>query len=153
AASGLVVPYSPEYRASGTDTAFLEQLAQVADGRVLTNPEEAFTPNLPPVEGRAPLAPWLLGLALLLLPLDIAARRLAFGNLDAESWLRRRRQQAVAQAAASAPVVAPLERLRLRRTVRTTGPQPAAPLMQRAEPQEANPQTDGVNKPAPQQET
>jgi hypothetical protein len=79
ATTGLVVPYSPEYRTIGTDTSFLKLLAP-AGGGTLLNPNDtsaAFTQNLPPVFSAVPITFLLLTLAALLLPIDIAARRLS----------------------------------------------------------------------------
>jgi uncharacterized membrane protein len=77
--TGMVVPYSPEYRTQGTNARFLTLLAQ-ADGGALLRPNDtaaSFAPNLPPASAAIPITFLLLTLAALLLPLDIAARRLA----------------------------------------------------------------------------
>lgn len=80
----LVVPYSPEYAAPGeqaTDPRLVE-LARRTGGRVLSRPEQAFDP----IEGArssTELWPYLLLLAALLLPLDVASRRL---HLRAGDW-------------------------------------------------------------------
>lgn len=76
---GLVVPYSPEFRTMGTDTRFLTLLAHAGGGSVLASSDyaAAFTSNLAPVSAALPITFWLLALAALLLPIDIAARRLA----------------------------------------------------------------------------
>ncbi|HEU0002602.1 MAG TPA: glutamine amidotransferase [Ktedonobacteraceae bacterium] len=77
--TGLVVPYSPEYSTSGTDLNFLSQLAHAGGGSVLTadNYAAAFTPNLPPVYAALSITFWLFAIAALLLPIDIALRRLS----------------------------------------------------------------------------
>jgi uncharacterized membrane protein len=77
--TGLVVPYSPEFSSSGTDIHFLNQLAHAGDGSVL-NPNDtasAFSTNLPPVYASLSIVFWLFALAALLLPVDIALRRLS----------------------------------------------------------------------------
>jgi uncharacterized membrane protein len=77
--TGLVVPYSPEFSSSGTDMRFLNQLAH-ADGGIVLNPNDtasAFSQNLPPVYSSLSIIFWLFGLAALLLPVDIALRRLS----------------------------------------------------------------------------
>jgi uncharacterized membrane protein len=77
--AGLVVPYSSEYRSSGTDLRFLGLLAR-AGGGALLGPKDfalAFSQNLPPANSTVPITFWLLALAALLLPVDIALRRLA----------------------------------------------------------------------------
>ena len=92
AATGLVVPYSPEYQTQGTNTNFLKTLAQAGGGHFLTttDPASAFNQKLAPASASLPMTFWLLALAALLLPLDIAARRMA--GLDifviAYKWLR-----------------------------------------------------------------
>lgn len=77
--SGLVVPYSPEYLNTGTDIGFLTLLAHTAGGSLLGLNENAaaFAPNLPPVSAAIPITFELLALAALLLPVDIALRRLS----------------------------------------------------------------------------
>ena len=87
AATGLVVPYSPEFlpRAGGAE--FLARLAAEGGGTVLERPTDAYTGTAPPVRASLPLWPWCLALAALVLPLDIAARRLFFDPGDlAEVW-------------------------------------------------------------------
>ncbi len=77
--SGLVVPYSPEFNTSGTDLRFLNLLAHTGGGSML-GPEDyaaAFAPNLPSVYAALPITFWLFALAALLLPIDIALRRLS----------------------------------------------------------------------------
>src|SRR5947209_4726524 len=77
--TGLVVPYSPEFHTLGTDVRFLTLLAHAGNGALLGPGETtaAFASNLPPVSAAIPITFWLLALAALLLPIDIAARRLA----------------------------------------------------------------------------
>ncbi|GAB4539312.1 MAG: VWA domain-containing protein [Anaerolineae bacterium] len=90
---GLVVPYSPEYRASGTDTALLSQLARLTGGGPLLEPAAAFTHDLPAADrAREFWAPLLLVVALLFL-LDVALRRVMLGPRDVRrgiAWLRER---------------------------------------------------------------
>jgi hypothetical protein len=77
--TGLVVPYSPEFASSGTDTHFLNQLAHAGNGSVLdpNDTSSAFSTNLPPVYTSLSIVFWLFALAALLLPVDIALRRLS----------------------------------------------------------------------------
>ncbi len=82
ATTGMIVPYSPEFKTVGTDTAFLKRLAQAGGGSLL-NPNDiaaAFSQNLTPVTAALPITFLLLALAALLLPIDIATRRLS--NLE-----------------------------------------------------------------------
>ena len=80
---GLIVPYAPDYRDSGADEATLQAIAAAGGGALLTRPSQAFADNAPPVDAPTPLQVPLLLLALLLLPLDVAARRLV---LEREDW-------------------------------------------------------------------
>jgi uncharacterized membrane protein len=77
--TGLVVPYSPEYSSSGTDLHFLNVLALAGGGSMLNTNDtaSAFSPNLPPVYTGISIIFWLFALAALLLPIDIALRRLS----------------------------------------------------------------------------
>ncbi len=79
ATTGVVVPYSPEYNSSGTDLNFLSQLAHAGGGSILdaNTYAAAFTPNLPPVYAALSITFWLFAIAALLLPIDIALRRLS----------------------------------------------------------------------------
>ncbi len=92
--TGLVVPYSPEYRTQGTGLPFLIQLAHDGNGSLLstTNMAAAFAQNLSPVSASLPLAFFLLALAALLLPVDVALRRLSSVEFLAlgYQWLRKR---------------------------------------------------------------
>lgn len=77
--TGLVVPYSPEYLSMGTDTRFLKLLAQAGGGTILGSNDQAaaFASNLQAVSAAVPIVFWLLALAALLLPVDVALRRLS----------------------------------------------------------------------------
>ncbi|MCY3718175.1 MAG: VWA domain-containing protein [Anaerolineaceae bacterium] len=86
--AGWVRGYSAEYDsgASGTrgaDRALLRELAGITGGRDMTEtPALAFEHNLQAREAATPLWPWLLLTALLLLPLDIAVRRVVITRGD-----------------------------------------------------------------------
>ena len=73
--SGFVVPYSPEYRAGGTDDTFLEALAKRTGGRLIRDPDQAFLHDLPAVGAPRPLWPLLVVLAALLFVADVGIRR------------------------------------------------------------------------------
>jgi len=83
---GLVVPYSPEYRALGTDNATLSAIARAGGGVLLTDASSAFNLPVPPVHAVQPIGELLLVLAILLFPLDIALRRLVFSAEDLPVW-------------------------------------------------------------------
>ncbi len=128
ATTGLVVPYSPEFRSQGVDLRFLQLLARAGGGTVL-NPADsasAFTQNLMPVSAAIPITFLLLALAALLLPVDIAVRRLSsleFLTLGFQ-WLLSRvgihRPGAAGQTAqhVRGPVIAPLSNIRAKRQAR-----------------------------------
>jgi hypothetical protein len=75
--TGFSQPYPVELRTFRTNTALLERLRQATGGQILVNPADALKPVRNPGNSIAEL--WLLFLigALVLLPLDIAVRRLA----------------------------------------------------------------------------
>ncbi len=73
---GFVVPYSPEYRAAGTDDAFLDTLARRTGGRLIQDPEQAFVHDLPAVGAPRPLWPYLLALAAFVFVADVGVRRI-----------------------------------------------------------------------------
>ncbi|HEY3314138.1 MAG TPA: VWA domain-containing protein [Bacillota bacterium] len=136
AMSGVAVPYSPEYRPSPVDPGFLSRLASAAGGASLQRPEEAFSHNLPKDRGRVDAWPWLLGLAALLMPFDVAARRVFVSKADLQaiwSTVAGRRRIVAARIEASTPT---LERLRRRKELADSvlparsevRPGPAAPL-------------------------
>ena len=84
---GLIVPYSPEYRVLSPNTELLRDLARVTGGGQLTDPAQAFAHTLTAVERVRPVWSWLLLLAVLLFPLDVAVRRVLVTRQDlAEAW-------------------------------------------------------------------
>jgi uncharacterized membrane protein len=90
---GLVVPYSPEYRAGGTDPALLNQLARLTGGGQLLEPAAAFIHNLPSADrAREFWAPLLLIVALLF-PLDVALRRVMLGPGDVRKGITSLRER------------------------------------------------------------
>jgi uncharacterized membrane protein len=119
---GLVVPYSPEYQAVGTDRAYLNDLAHQTGGGELPEPGAAFLHNLPVAE-RAREIWWpLLLLVTLLFPLDVALRRVMLGPSDlgqGVAWLRQRlpapREAVVARERALARLFEARDRVRGRR--------------------------------------
>jgi hypothetical protein len=83
--TGWVMSYSPEYRASGLadGAALLADIAAQTGGRSLIDaPGEAFAHTLQARAGFTPVWPNLVLLAMLLLPVDIAVRRLIITRSD-----------------------------------------------------------------------
>lgn len=107
ATRGFVISYSPEYAADNPDPTLMRDLANIGGGQVLDPGQAAavFERNLPPASSAMPLWPWLLSLFVILLPVDIALRRLVFGRADLRRLVQRL-QQAIAQPAAQ-PAPAP----------------------------------------------
>ena len=118
--AGLVVPYSPEYGELKGSTDLLERLAAITGGKVISSPSESFGPGLPPAYGDVPLAWWLLMAVAILLPLDIALRRLNLSHTEAWAWLSTAKAWAPKGRASLQPeAVSPvLENLRQRRAGR-----------------------------------
>ncbi|RMF79077.1 MAG: VWA domain-containing protein, partial [Chloroflexi bacterium] len=89
--SGWVLSYSPEYSLAqtGANTELLEDIAVLTGGRSLQDdPSAAFAHNLDARNAVTPIWQWLLIVAVALLPLDIAVRRLVITRRD----LQRARQ-------------------------------------------------------------
>src|SRR5207253_2812195 len=70
---GFVVPYSPEYRAGGTDADFLDMLARRTGGRSIHDPSQAFLHDLPAAGAPRPLWPYFLALAALVFVAAVGA--------------------------------------------------------------------------------
>ena len=112
--TGLVVPYSPEYRDLGTDTATLRAIAQAGGGTLLSSLSNIFKLPVPQVTATQSISELLLILAILLFPIDIALRRLVFRIEDVPAWQAAFRPQ---RAARSKPVPAEATVTRLRERV------------------------------------
>jgi Mg-chelatase subunit ChlD/uncharacterized membrane protein len=102
--TGMVVPYSPEYRHSGQGNTLLRELARTTGGTILESPSAAFAPAQQPITQARPLRPLLLLLAALLFPADVAVRRLHLARSDwrrVATWLQARapRRQATQRTA------------------------------------------------------
>ena len=81
--NGWVMSYSAEYIPRENDDALLARLAEITDGRSLADvPEDVFAHNLDARVATAPIWNWLVLLAILLLPIDIAVRRLILTRSD-----------------------------------------------------------------------
>ena len=75
---GVQLPYSDEYKLVDTNTQMLEQLANTANGKRLTNPEEVFRPFDAKGFEQQLFAQWLVFIAMLLFFSDITLRRFGF---------------------------------------------------------------------------
>jgi uncharacterized membrane protein len=148
--TGMVVPYSPEFRTQGTDIRFLKLLAQ-AGGGILLNPNDpttTFMQALTPVSAAIPIAFWLLTLAALLLPIDVGLRRLSSLEFLSASyqWLVAHfplRQTKVATVAptpqsSESPLGTQLNAVRAKREARRQAA-PAKPMLPKETPHTATP--------------
>lgn len=87
--SGWVMSYSPEYTTTAPNEALLASLAEITGGQSLADvPGDVFAAAAEPRTAVSPVWPHLLLAALLLLPFDIAIRRLLLTRSD---WRRFRR--------------------------------------------------------------
>ncbi|MCA9918843.1 MAG: hypothetical protein KC445_12870, partial [Anaerolineales bacterium] len=86
--SGWVLGYSPEYREFETNPQLLENIAALTGGQDLLGLETAvFNHTLPSEATTRPVWVWLTLLAVILLPIDIAVRRLVITKRDWErAW-------------------------------------------------------------------
>jgi uncharacterized membrane protein/Mg-chelatase subunit ChlD len=87
--AGAVVPQSAEYGGDGANVALLEVLASRTGGRMNLAPAAAFAANLSSRGAVREIGLPLLWLALLLLPFDIALRRLLFAPDQVAAALRK----------------------------------------------------------------
>ncbi len=94
--AGWVLGYSPEYAELSGNPALLASLAAQTGGRALDTaegtapgPAAVFAHDLAAAPAAQPIWPWLTLAAALLLPLDVAARRLTFTKRDwAQAWAK-----------------------------------------------------------------
>jgi Mg-chelatase subunit ChlD len=81
--TGWALSYSPEYQRLDSDPDLLMRLVTLTNGKVASaDPADVFTHDLKSTRGSRPIWPWLLLLAALLLPFDIAVRRLIITKQD-----------------------------------------------------------------------
>ncbi|MBV6402064.1 MAG: hypothetical protein CNIPEHKO_02368 [Anaerolineales bacterium] len=81
--TGWALSYSPEYKRLDPDPDLLLRLAALSNGEVATsNPADVFLHNLDATRASRPIWQWLILLAVLLLPFDIASRRLIITKQD-----------------------------------------------------------------------
>jgi Ca-activated chloride channel family protein len=113
---GLVEPVAAEYRLLGVNLPLLAALRSATGGREITLPAEPWVHDLKTTSTFTELWPWLLVLALLLWPLDVALRRVSLGRrelADARGWVGRTvraRRTAAPRTAASEGLLAARER-------------------------------------------
>lgn len=75
--SGYVIPSAPELRRLGSNEALLKEMASITGGRAVSDPATAFSrEGMASAPGWEPLWPYLLALSLVLLPVEVAIRRI-----------------------------------------------------------------------------
>lgn len=79
--TGFAVGYSPEYKAIGPNTSAMSRAATLTGGKELASGAEAYAHDLAAVISTRPLWWPLALLALLLLPIEVAVRRIKLGAL------------------------------------------------------------------------
>jgi len=146
--TGWALAYSPEYRSFKGDPDYLKFIAGLTGGGLVDNPQSIFAHNLKVENASLPVWPWLLLAATLLLPFDIAVRRLILTRTDVAkmaAWL------GIGRAAQPAPVGA--SRVGTLLAVKDRGPRAgrsAAPQATQATPTvEAGDQAIGAPTPTP----
>jgi len=149
---GLVEPVAAEYRLLGVNLPFLASLRAATGGHEISLATDPWRHDLKLTSSFTELWPWLLVLALLLWPLDIALRRVSIGRrelADARASILRRvrsRRVAAPRTAAAEGMLAARERAAggaaraalLRRPDQTA---PGAPDAPAAKPATAGPAT------------
>jgi hypothetical protein len=90
---GLVAPTPAEYRLLGANEPLLGAIRSATGGKTLLTPASAWVHDLRATSRATDLWPWLLILALLLWPLDVALRRVSLGRrelADGRRWIVQR---------------------------------------------------------------
>ena len=134
---GIVSPAAEEYRRLGIDADALASYAAAGRGRELPliaedGPNAVWTHDIEASAFPTPIWPWLLLLAILLVPLDVGVRRVALSRADfrrAGAWAARRAGMGHREAEA-VPGLAELRAARdrsVRRADRGTTPAAVAP--------------------------
>ncbi|HEX8025861.1 MAG TPA: glutamine amidotransferase, partial [Candidatus Limnocylindrales bacterium] len=113
---GLVEPVAAEYRLLGINESLLATLRTATGGTEVLLPTDPWKHDLRSTSTFTELWPWLLVLALLLWPLDVALRRVSIGRrelADGRAWVVRRwrgRGAAAPRSAATEGLLASRER-------------------------------------------
>jgi uncharacterized membrane protein len=92
ASAGYSLAYPPEYRSFEANLPLLEEISQATGGRRLERPQDVWRELPNPGETIQDLWRTLLLAACLLLPFDVAVRRLAVSPADVWNWIRRKRE-------------------------------------------------------------
>jgi hypothetical protein len=127
--SGWTLSYSPEYKHLNSDPDFLVRLVALSGGEFASStPADVFTHDLKTTRAARPVWPWLILFAALLLPFDIASRRLIITRQDMirlREWILQKleiRKPVVPQKAEPAPHLQPLFKAKERAREETPSP-------------------------------
>jgi uncharacterized membrane protein len=136
--TGGVLPYSPEYNSIGTNSFLLSRLSELGGGDLLSleKAKEVFTRQR--IAARSPKDIWLplLMLAACLFPLDVAVRRLMWGEEEWNSAKSRFKRRGKSDAKPATPRDESIgQLLKTKQQTRTT--QPATPEQSTLTPPEA----------------
>lgn len=144
--TGLTVSYSPEYAMPTDGEQALRGWLEAGGGSLLIEPEEVFSRDLPRKWETQHMAEWLLMLAALLWPVDVAARRLQLPDQWWSRFVRSRQRQQAGAKSEQQSVLAKFHQKRasIQRTPPDYGIQP--PVKQ-AEGNEAGPGTTASRQP------
>lgn len=151
--SGWVLGYSPEYAEFETNPQLLASLAALTGGRVLTDAVTAVFDHTLPIEAATrPIWPWLTLIAVLLLPFDIAVRRLVITRRDWQrAWAATfgRWQPATVQPVQRTEQVSRLFQAKQRAGTQSTHADPATEAPPPIQRQDAAKRPTPVQKPEP----
>lgn len=151
--TGGVLPYSPEYSAVGSDDYFMSRLSETGGGELVKTAEAGKTFGRTRSAARSPKDIWLnlLILAACLFPLDVAVRRLMWGEAEAgELWQRLRQRGKRGPRAKKPPRDAGMDRLlRSKERAVTTVTATEAPRSAPPPPGGASPPPGGAPPPPP----
>ncbi|MBN2503626.1 MAG: VWA domain-containing protein [Anaerolineales bacterium] len=110
--AGWVLTYSPEYRATQANVDLLRRMAELTGGGLApAEPAALLNHDLPAPRTSRPIWSWLLVIAAVLLPLDVAVRRLVVTWADARVGLSKLSKRLSPRPAAQPETVQRSERL------------------------------------------
>ena len=156
---GFAIAYPPDFADTRPNEPLLTSLAEQTGGHTLTEPEQAFVP--PDTAPSVPLDIWrvLLWLAAILLPFDVAARRLLIRREDlaqivaflgaAAARLRPRRRRAVEEPSTAGHL---LTHIRAEREQRHVELPPGIPVIHPKPPSQTPATPDLKTEPEPPRE-
>ncbi len=140
--TGWTLSYSPEYRRLEPDPDLLLRLAALTNGAKLisSHPAGVFSHDIGALHASHPAWPWLLALAALLLPFDVASRRLLLTRRDFLRLCDALRVRIARRKPAPLPADARLDALRqAKERARAAAPSKPARAWESVEPVETQP--------------